>query len=506
MQTKLEQAKYDYFEDLYFDTIEHPIDIEYSLPDYCPDIQKILKCHASAQISSYSFTQEKIICEGSICLYIQYIDEKTGCIRVCEINKEYSSVKDISYSGEKYTGKITATTGHIVCRAINARKLDIHVPILLNVKITAQKSEMIAYAAQGLETKMETLMATSAVNQVAKQFVLEEEFNLSQGNPPIESIMRRSVSVSQVRASSQDGKVLIEGSIDVNIVYRTFSETQSVEKLSYTMPFSQSIDVAGVQSECISNIDMEVGEFIIQVKEDSMGEYTICQFFIKMFSVISVYKKSEIAVISDAYTTKYESQMKFSNICFLNLEDDSKEKIMQKKSIFLADDEIEKLLDIWCENVSVTPFNEKNKVNFRVKYDVSLIYMGKSKQTYFVTKSFDFNMSREFNDIVQRKSEAKVKLDIRDFRIVDANNIDINCEATAQINIFAEQNKKILTEAIVSDKINEDNFGKVCVYYSLKGEELWDIGKKYKASLKTISEINNLSDDSFSAGGALVIF
>ncbi len=506
MQTKLEQTKYDYFEDLYSESIESPIDIEYSLPDYCPDIQKILKCHANAQVSSYSFTQEKMICEGSICLYIQYIDEKTGCIRVCEINKEYSVSKDISTSGEKFIGKISATTGHIVCRAINARKLDIHVPIMLNVKITAHKTEMIAYAAQGLETKMETLMVTSAINSVSKQFVLEEDMALSQGNPPIESIMRRSVDVSNVRASCQGGKVLLEGSVDVNIVYRTFSELQSVEKLSYSMPFSQSLEVSGAESDCIAHASLDVGECIIRVKEDSVGEYTICQFFIKMFSNICIYKKSEIAVISDAYTTTYESQMKFSSLSFLNLEDESKEKLTQKKSIFLADDEIEKLLDIWCENISVTPFNEKNKVSFRVKYDISLIYMGKSKQTFFVTKSFDFSISREFSDIAQRKAEALVLMEIRDFRIVDANNIDINCEANAQIKIFAEQNRKLLTDAVISDKLNEDTCGKVCVYFSQKGEELWEIGKKYKASLKTISEINNLSDDSVCAGGALVIF
>ncbi len=506
MQTKLEQAKYEYFENVFCESFECPIDIEYSLPDYCPDIQKILKCNAYAQISSYSFSTDRLICEGNMCLYIQYVDEKTGNIRVCEINKEYSLARDINFTAEKFIGKVKASAGHIVCRAINARKLDIHVPVILDAKVTAHKSEMISYDINNLEKKTDLIDVTSAVANITQQFVLENEFNLTHSNPPIESILRRTASVSSLRVSCATGKVVLDGNIDICIMYRSFSDQMSVEKLSYSLPFSQAVEIAGVQSEYIAHASIDVGEFIVQVKEDSMGEYTICQIFIKLFAGISCYKKTELAVICDAYSTDFDSKLSFSNVCFVNLEEDIREKINQKKNLFLADDEVEKILDIWCDNVNVTTHSEKTKMNFRFKYDINLLYVGKSNQVYYISKCFDFSVSREFNEVAQRKGETTARVEIRDFRIVDANNIEVNCEGNVEIKFFTEYSKNILTDAVLSDKTSNFNNGRVCVYYSKKGEELWEIGKKYKASLQSISEINNLTDDVYSGGGALVIF
>ena len=44
-------------EPLYNDSVEQAIDCEFTLPDYCPDIQKILKCTAAAAVAQLAQTQ-----------------------------------------------------------------------------------------------------------------------------------------------------------------------------------------------------------------------------------------------------------------------------------------------------------------------------------------------------------------------------------------------------------------------------------------------------------------
>ena len=44
-----------YVNDIVFnETAEQPVDVDFSLPDYCPDISKIFKCRAVSRISSKS--------------------------------------------------------------------------------------------------------------------------------------------------------------------------------------------------------------------------------------------------------------------------------------------------------------------------------------------------------------------------------------------------------------------------------------------------------------------
>ena len=44
MQVKQKTQPYDTFDPVFDGSFEVPIDTEYNLPDYCPDIQKVLKC------------------------------------------------------------------------------------------------------------------------------------------------------------------------------------------------------------------------------------------------------------------------------------------------------------------------------------------------------------------------------------------------------------------------------------------------------------------------------
>ena len=39
---------------------EIPIDLDFSLPDYCPDIQRILKCHVCPNITARNISGDRL--------------------------------------------------------------------------------------------------------------------------------------------------------------------------------------------------------------------------------------------------------------------------------------------------------------------------------------------------------------------------------------------------------------------------------------------------------------
>lgn len=506
MQTKLSTLKYDCIETIKHENIECPIDIEYSLPDYCPNIQKILKCIPYVNLSSYSFTQDRLMCEGKLVLQVQYLDENTGSIRVCEIQKEFSHVGQILQSEFKTYGKIKTSTGHIICRAINARKLDIHVPIILQTTLMAQKENEINCDAENLEKKTESITVSNAIACSNTVFAIEQELKLSDSLPPIDCILRNSIDLTIMNKNVENGRVSVDATADITIFYRSFSQESLAEKMQYSIPFNQSFEISGVEQGDKVSLDLDVCEFSIQAKEDVDGEYTSCDMYAKISANIMAYKDDEIDLIIDAYSSEKNCDFKYENMSFNYLSEQNQEEIKIVKSLFLSDDELEKLIDYWCEDVFVTPYCEKNKINYRGKFNICMTYKGKSEQIFCVTKSFDFTSTKDFSTISQRKCDALLKVNIKDFRIIDGNNVEFTCMASLKTTEFECYNKNTLAK--VEHKENTNNIQKDCikVYYAKKEESLWDIGKMYHCPVSEIVVNNKLSDSEFSNGEPLLIF
>ena len=83
MAAKLISDEYKYYDIIYNDTAECGVDIEYYLPDYCPDIQKVLKCCVSPNIENSSAVGDKITVSGNLGITVMYSDEKAASVRSC---------------------------------------------------------------------------------------------------------------------------------------------------------------------------------------------------------------------------------------------------------------------------------------------------------------------------------------------------------------------------------------------------------------------------------------
>ena len=59
---------------IFSETVEQAIDTDFTLPDYCPDISRILKCRVTPRINSSSATGGMITIEGTAYICLIYAD------------------------------------------------------------------------------------------------------------------------------------------------------------------------------------------------------------------------------------------------------------------------------------------------------------------------------------------------------------------------------------------------------------------------------------------------
>ena len=81
MRMETNTERYDGFEQIFDGVQECPVDTEYTLPDYCADIQKILKCIVTPEVTSVSAAGDSLTIDGCASMHVLYLDAKGGCVR-----------------------------------------------------------------------------------------------------------------------------------------------------------------------------------------------------------------------------------------------------------------------------------------------------------------------------------------------------------------------------------------------------------------------------------------
>ena len=73
------------------DTVaEQLADVDLTLPDYCPDIEKILKCTLTPKIQSKSLSGGQLQVEGFCVVNVMYVESINKPIRCCEQSVNFS--------------------------------------------------------------------------------------------------------------------------------------------------------------------------------------------------------------------------------------------------------------------------------------------------------------------------------------------------------------------------------------------------------------------------------
>ena len=81
------------------DTVaEQLADVDLTLPDYCPDIEKILKCTLIPKIQTRTLSGGQLQIDGNCVVNVLYVDSIKKSIRCCEQSVNFSQ----SFSSHLY--------------------------------------------------------------------------------------------------------------------------------------------------------------------------------------------------------------------------------------------------------------------------------------------------------------------------------------------------------------------------------------------------------------------
>ena len=114
---------------------EYGVDCEFTLPDYCPDIERILKCEITPRLTDFnvlSDTAQIEICAVIGVLYATSDSTLFGYEMPINISKNVN----IGLVEKEVSKSAVLSSEYVNCRAINKRKIDVHGSICAEIKIS----------------------------------------------------------------------------------------------------------------------------------------------------------------------------------------------------------------------------------------------------------------------------------------------------------------------------------------------------------------------------------
>lgn len=484
------------------DTSEQNVELDYILPDYYPEVFRIIRCTGTAYVNSSNVNGKTLSYEIIASLRIIYSGQG-NVIRTVEKELTYPMTAEIG-DGTMPDVRIEPFFEYISCRAVTGRRIDIHGLISVRICVLAGKQTPVITDVFGdkIILKKENFLTSDNSLKSEKKITVSEDVPLNSEKPEVTEILRESAVILSCDKKCAMGKVAVKGDIRVNILY---SSDDTLESMQFTVPYSHILDMDGLDD----SYDLSARTKILFCKITPKSDSLECN--ITLFISCKGEKSNEVKAAVDEFSLDFPTDHKSEEIK-LNLPSKNINKSQTVKStVSLTEDAIDTVYDSWCETSPLSYVRESDGTVTGVG-KVNLFAAAKSKSGEIVILSGNTPVNIPNLGEGNTFSEDFI-CDIDVYPISSSYNIssDNTVEITGEIVLDGEINDfgkiNALTEIHCdesTEKKNPENFG-IKLYFAEKGESLWEIAKKCHTSPEIIMEENNLDSQNCKESGMLVI-
>lgn len=474
---------------------EQPVDLDISLPDYCPDIQKILKCQVYPRITSRGVTGDKLEVEGNYTVRVFYLDANAATVRCCESSSSFYSSASLKQAPENPRVFASVRVEYINCRATSPRRLDIHGAFSVCGKVLCQNSCEVACNIEGddIEQRSMELPFSRIAAFSQQQFSVDEVLELGQGKLEPDNILRTDAFATLTDYSIVANKIMAKGDVCIKFLYA--SAEGALESMEYAIPYNEMLDCDGVTEDCMCDIRITVSDISVQIKNDYSGDSVYFDTQVRLFAAAVAYEKTSIDIVTDAYSKLYDLDINAKQKTFDNLVDLLQETYAAKASLEVSDS-ISKIIDVWNEMSTVTATKEGGAIQFRGKLNICVLAINEDGRPFYFERMVDFEYACSWQgEQPQLKCDAAVTVEGIGYRIT-GDGLDIKADLQLTASIFSQDTCKVIYDVTADEtkpRIREN--AALNIYYADAGETLWDIARTYCTSVDAIKLENDLNCD-----------
>jgi hypothetical protein len=513
MDFKINRETVHASECIYEGVQEQGIELDYILPDYYPDIFRLVRCEVTPTVTDYLVSGDKLSYELRCDIKILYCGESGETLQCVSRRQTFSKTADIGRMCENAAVRLQPKTDYINYRAVNKRRLDVRGAVSVRISVEGEKNHEVISDVFGMHMQIRKTPVRFAVKKinVVKNVQITEDTEISAAQPPVISIINCRCSVSDCDKKMVSGKLLAKGEADIRILYSCEKDgTSSLETMAFVIPYSQIVDMDGMDESYECSVSAEVVGCDITPTADKNGENRIIRCELEIRLGCNAVKTAEIMLGTDAYSTVYPCETFSSEIRAEQLPVTYTETFRHNAKICDGDNVPQTVYSMWC-----TPRN----INTRIAEDGRhLIISGMLTYTMAAKDSAGIIVMPDKDEAFEETTEldgycpdGSVSVDVCvsgvSYNISSDGVLTAKADISAKISVYSAAVINALTDISVDSSIKKERDGdySIKLYYGVENEEIWDIAKRYSTDAAAIMEENDLVGERLENGGMLLI-
>ena len=467
---------------------ERPVDGDFVLPDYCPDMAAVLTCRLDPILLGTQWNGDRLTLDGTVWIRVLYLDESRTRVCAYEVNQPFTSTFAASARLPQTAVDASVQPEYVNCRAVSPRRLDVHGAFRVRVRAIGEGRFAAAGETEEPDVFVRRRRVTTTVpsGYAQKTFTVTETVESAEG----ETLLRAEAVPVVTEYKLLPGKVIVKGDLRLkHLLLR--DDSGDTEVRSYTVPFSQMMDMEGLTEEGLVDVDVRLLSHDAHVESDPTGAGAL-QTVIKLLLTAQGWREENGDVMVDAYAATAPLRLDFKVLTESKLTALTREAITVRQKVEWPE-EASRVVDLWSDAEVLSASDADDRHTTEGRLHVHLLAADGEGQIRYYDKAADFSWDFPMQGTAETDDLRVIQTDY----VVSA---DRALELTVLLSVHRVCREEAPVAAVTGMSRDDDatfppEKASVKVVFAEAGESVWDIAKRCHTSAEGLMRENDLTAD-----------
>lgn len=494
MDISLKSEDYKIFRADKSNSVEEIVEAELSLPEYMPEILRIIKSSAEPKITSCKIVGDRITVDGACELRMIYTAED-GCVYTFSQTRQFTRHCESADFENCIDANAQVTVSYVNCRATGTKRAEIKSGLRIKFNVYLPEIEnIISVDNCEMQQKNSSVKALSLGCKKTRSFSMSDTISLAE---PCAFIVgkRATAVVTEVRKISN--KIMLRGEAVVEVCYVNSENRSLTEHIDHSIPINQILEIEGFDESYDGNVYLRIMAVDVIPKGEQGNFNTSFDVSLNVDACVTMWQKKDLCIISDAYCVDCDIQLKKQEYAFVNSFLELSDTCICDNTITVSGEGVGEVLYSSAEITGIKQGYSEGEITLIGNLDLSVIIRDTTNSLACISKVLDFNYKKSVDwSSVSMFCEPEINVVSVKCNVRNINTVDVRAEISVSGYAVSEDFIECITDIACSETPVVRRKSSVTVYFpDCENESLWSIARRYNTTVSAIADENGLLGD-----------
>lgn len=482
---------------------ELPIEMDFVLPDDCPDMMKILRTSLRLGNVATSAGADGISMEGTVIAAIQYIAD-TGLLHTVESRSNFS--KNARYDTaepvqpERVWVRLRGETEYLNARAVNQRRVEVRGAMGLYPQASATMAQnyLGECMLDGVECRYLSSELTYPTMRAQYSFNVDEDRALPETLPEIGTVLRTEGRAALTDYKLIDGKVVTKGELTLRVVYMPAdadSENDAPAAATWTLPVSCLAELEGVDGDTACCLHYALAWSSVDPKLDESGARRAVQCRAEIRLSCTAHKTETVTGMTDAFALRHPVELSKRTLSVPQLVSCIDQPVVVSRTYELPMGGVQEVFDISASAGVGGGHRQEGGISLPIRLELAALVRDDNG------RPAGFERTEEIAQLIPGDGDNLMARDLA-VQVTDVScslsddSLTVNVTLALTGCLYERRRLELIDGMEIDEETELPPAGAaLTLYYADPGTALWDVAKAFGTTVASLRSENNLAED-----------